>query len=266
MNTVTLYNGITIPFPVETPFAMRPNMRPWHEGESIVLQDHQFDFYIEEKKRYYGPGYGDNISLDLLKQAVRSLKKYDPRFVIDENKDGLVYNLTMGLQEDWVLFAPNKQGQFSAQILSVHLPSGWNPKEKVGMTFSEIHEPVADNALIMKAADHIAKTIANKGPFIRHVWAISNTGGLSRRPDLVPERVDNDIDQLWFRCERQTTIPVDGKASLFLIRVYVAPLREIFQDINRKKAVIDSVNSMSDAVIDYKGYRKLREFFNQHVV
>jgi hypothetical protein len=264
MNSVIRSDGIEIPFPVEVPFAMRPNIRPWREGESIIIQDHQFDLYIEEKKRYYGPVYGDNPDLDLLKHAVRSLKRHDPKFIIDENKDGLVYYLTMRMQEDWVLFAPNKQGQFSAQMLSVHLPSGWNPKEKAGMTFAEIHEPIADNTLIIKAADHIAKTISAKGPFIRHVWTISNTGGLSRRPDLVPERIDNDLNQLWFRCERQTTIPVEGKCSLFLIRVYVAPLREIFHDKIKKKSIIDSINSMSDAVLRYKGYERLKDFLNRH--
>jgi hypothetical protein len=266
MNTVTLSNGIVLPFPIETPFAMRPNMRPWQEGERIVIRDHQFNDYIEEKKRYYGPVYGDNPQLDLLKRAVINLQKYDPSFVFDVNKDGPVYNLTMSLQEDWVLFAPNKQGQLSAQMLSVHLPSGWEPREKAGMTFAEIHEPVADNTLIMKAAEHIARTIAAKGPFIRHVWAISNTGTLSRRPDLIPERVDDNIDQMWYRCERQTTIPVDGEAALFLIRVYVAPLAEVFQDAEKKKAIISSINSMSDAVIAYKGYERLRSYFNQHDV
>jgi hypothetical protein len=266
MNTVTASNGIEIPFPVETPFAMRPNMRPWQEGERIVIRDRQFEDYIKEKKQYYGPAYGDNPQIDLLKRAVTNLQKYDPSFVFDINEDGPVYNLTMSLQEDWVLFSPNRQGQLSAQILSVHLPSGWDPREKAGMTFSEIHEPVADNTLIMKAADHISNVICTKGPFIRHVWAISNTGKLSRRPDLITERRDNDINQMWYRCERQTTIPVDGEAALFLIRVYVAPLAEVFQDREKKKAIIDSINSMSDAVIAYKGYERLRNYLNQHDV
>lgn len=266
MITIKAADGRIIPFPVETPFAMRPNMKAWTSGDPIVMRDRLFSDYIEEKKKYYSPVYGDNPSIQLLQSAVSALKKYDPSFIIDANRDGLVYHLTMNMQEDWVLFAPNKNGKLSAQILSVHLPSGWNPKEKANMTFAEIHEPVADNSLIMKASDHIASTICNKGPYIRHVWAISNTGSLSRRPDLVPEREDNNLDQLWFRCERQVTIPVEGRASLFLIRVYVLPLREVFQDLEKKKVIIDSINSMSDTVIDYKGYKKLKEFLNRHDV
>lgn len=266
MNTVINYNGIEVPFPVDVPFAMRPNMRHWQKGESIIIKDRMFNDYINEKKKYYGPAYGDNPNVSLLRSAVSKLKEYDPSCSTDPNADGLVYNLTMDLQEDWVLFAENKQGKLSAQMLSVHLPSGWYPNEKAGMTFAEIHEPVADNTLIMKAADQIAATISNKGPFIRHVWAISNTGTLSRRPDLIPERTDDNIDQLWFRCERQTTIPVDGKASLFLIRVFVLPLKEVFKDQEKKKTIIDSINSMSNAVLDYKGYWKLKDFLSQHDV
>lgn len=265
MNTEINYNGILVPFPVEVPFAMRPNMRPLAQGESVLRIDNSFDDYIKEKKKYYGPAYGDNPDIGLLRQAIRKLKDLDPRCPTDPDADGPAYNLTMALQEDWVLFAPNRQGTLSAQILSVHLPSGWFPQEKAGMNFAEIHDPIADNILIMKAADHIASTICNKGPYVRHVWAISNTGNLSRRPDLVPERIDNNLDQMWYRCERQTTIPVDGRASLFLIRVYVMPLKEVFKDSEKKQAIIDSINSMSDAVIDYKGYWKLKDFLNQRV-
>ena len=266
MNTVKTSNDITIPFPVDVPFAMRPNLRIVNPDEKIILKDKLFDDYIAVKKKYYSPVYGDNPKLDLLKSAVKKLKEYDSSFFIDENKDGLVYNLTMSIQDDWVLFAPNKNGVLSTQILSVHMPSGWDPKEKANMTFSEIHEPVADNSLIMKAAEHIAKTIASKGPYVRHVWAISNTGELSRRPDLVPDRKDNDINELWFRCERQVTIPVDGLASLFLIRVYVVPLKEIFKNLDNKKKIIESINSMSDAVLEYKNYWKLKDYLNQHGV
>lgn len=266
MNTLKVADGRELPFPVETPFAMRPNMKHMALGESVIVRDHLFKEYIEEKKKYYGPVYGDNVSVDLVREAVKVLKSYDSSVTLDENQDGLVYDLTMSLQEDWVLFSPNKSGKLSAQVLSVHLPSGWDPREKVNMTFAEIHEPVADNNLIMKAADHIANTICQKGPFIRHVWAVSNTGGLSRRPDLVPVRSEVDLDHLWFRCERQVTIPVNNQASLFLIRVFVVPLREVFDQEDKKKAIVDSINSMSDAVIDYKGYGKLKEFLSRHDV
>ena len=68
---------------------------------------------------------------------------------------------------------------------------------------------------------------------------------------------------MWFRCERQMTIPIDGHAALFLIRVYMQPLRELFEDPEKKQRVIDAVNSMSNAVLDYKGFGYIKEYFSK---
>jgi hypothetical protein len=262
MNTV---KSLDIPFPVEIPFAMRPHMRPLKNTEKILSTDHLFEDYIEEKKLKYNPVYGDNVDINLVKSAAGALKKYDNSFSLD-NTDGLIYKMTMSLQEDFVIFSPNKQGNLSAQVLSVCFPSGWDPRKKANMTFSEIHAPLADADLIKKNAEHIAKMICTKGPFVRHVWSLSNSGTLGRHPDTVRPWTNETLDQMWYRCERQVTIPIDGKAALFLIRMYVQPLSEVFKDTDKRKAIIDSVNSMSDAVIAYKGFEYLKDYFNQHVV
>ena len=242
---------------------MRPHMRLCQPGEPILTTDQHLSKYIEEKKLAYGPVYGDNVSRDLINSAAETLRKYDQSFLLTDT-DGLVYKMTMGLQEDFVVFAPNRRGDLSAQILSVCFPSGWNPREKVNMTFSEIHEPLADADIIKKNSEHIAKMICTKGPFVRHVWSLGNSGTLGRHPDTIKPWTNETIDQMWYRCERQVTIPINGSACLFLIRMYIQPLKEIFQDPIKKKAITDSINSMSDAVIAYKGFAYLKEYFNQH--
>lgn len=259
------YNGISIPFPVEVPFAMRPHMRILSTDEKILSTDHLFEDYIAQKKLSYNPVYGDNVNRSLIDSAIDALKKYDSSFFL-EDADGPVYNMTMKLQEDFVVFAPNRQGSLSAQILSVCFPSGWDPKKKANMTFSEIHEPLADADLIKKNAEHIAKIICTKGPFVRHVWSLSNTDTLGRHPDNIKPWTNETLDQMWYRCERQVTIPIKGNAALFLIRMYVHPLKEVFKDSVKRKAITDSVNSMSDAVIAYKGFEYLKRYFNQHAV
>lgn len=256
---------VNIPFPVETPFAMRPHMRTLSSEEQILTTDELFKEYIDQKKLAYNPVYGDNVDRELIESAIKSLEKYDSSFVLSEN-DGPVYRMTTSLQEDFVVFSPNKKGDLSAQILSVCFPSGWDPRKKANMTFSEIHEPLADADLIKKNAEQIAKMICTKGPFVRHVWSLSNSGTLGRHPDTIKPWTNETIDQMWYRCERQVTVPIEGKAALFLIRMYVQPLREVFEDSAKRKAIIDSVNSMSDAVIAYKGFEYLKSYFNQHVV
>jgi len=254
-----------IPFPVETPYAMRPHMRTWQPGEPILTRDQDFNHYIEQKRRFYSPVYGNNARPGLLKSAMDTLRSFDPT-APDLPDHDLMFHMTMNLQEDFVVWAPRlDDGELSAQILSVCLPSGWHPYEKVNMSFRDIHTVVADNDLIMAGADAISRLIATRGPFVRHVWSISNTGDLNRQPDRCPSWQDQTLDDMWFRCERQVTVPVAGEAALFLIRVYVRPLREICQDPEKQHRILDSVNSMSDAVLDYKGFRYVKEYLNQHV-
>lgn len=255
-----------IPFPVESPFHMRPHMRTLHDGESILIKDEEYDLYLEAKERYYGPCYGDSVSNSLVKSAIDALKKYSPVPIDDTDTDGLVYKLTMSMQEDFVILAPNKKGELSAQVLSVHLPSGWDPRQKANLSFSEIHEPLADADLIKKSSNHISKIICTKGPFIRHVWTISNSDQLSRRPDLTYPWSDENLSQMYYRCERQTTIPISDNSSLFLIRVFVRPLLDIFEDQHKKDQIIDSVFSMSNAVLEYKNLNYVKEYFSLHVV
>jgi hypothetical protein len=51
-----------------------------------------------------------------------------------------------------------------------------------------------------------------------------------------------------------------------LIRVYMEPLRDIFQDPDKKQKVIDSIMSMTPSVLDYKGLGYVRDwFFNRRV-
>jgi hypothetical protein len=259
MTPVLFIDGRAVPFPVEVPFAMRPNLRLLREGEPIVVRDSDFQTYIEEKRRCYEPVLGRSADMVLLQRAVAALQAADSLLTLSREPGDMIRELTMSLQEDWVLLSPNQEGRLSAQILSVHFPSGWDPREKAGMTFSQLHEPVADNALIMRVADQIATTITAKGPFVRHVWSLSNTGALNLRPDLAPRTESDDIEQMWYRCERQTTIPVAGAAVLFLIRVYVAPIKDVFASPVHKKAIIESILSMTDAVARYKGLGRLRE-------
>ena len=65
-------------------------------------------------------------------------------------------------QEDFVVWAPDMKNRLSIQMASVCFPSGWDPNSKVNKSFAEIHEPVADNKLIMTAADSIATMITQR--------------------------------------------------------------------------------------------------------
>jgi len=258
-------SSVEIPFPVEVPYAMRPHMRPWQPGEPILTHDQDFDRYQEDKLRFYDPVYGNNATADLVYRAARALKRFDTT-APDITGDAPVWQLTRALQEDFVIWAPDRSGKLSAQVLSVCLPSGWDPRDKVNKGFLEIHEPVPEFDTVNRAADHIAKMITDRGPFIRHVWSICNRPDLNRRPDRCRPWSNEIIDDMWFRTERQITVPVDGTMALFLIRVYMQPLRDILRDPDKTKTLIDSIMSMSDAVTEYKDFGYLKQYFSNRVI
>ena len=235
-------------------------MRPWQPDEPILTRDRDFDRYQHEKLFSYDPIYGDNASPELVYKAAAALRQFDSS-APEIQGDAPVWQLTRALQEDFVVWAPNKQGRLSAQILSVCLPSGWNPREKVNKTFLEIHEPIPDFDIMNRAADHIAKMITERGPFIRHVWSICNGPGLNRRPDLCRPWSNETVDDMWFRTERQVTVPVEGQAALFLIRVYMQPLRDVMRDPDKGQTMVNSIMSMTDAVTEYKGFGYLKRYF-----
>lgn len=169
--------------------------------------------------------------------------------------------LALSLQEDLVLMATDAGGELVAQWLAVSFPSGWRPAEKLGQSMFRIHAPVADNARLQQAATGLAQAMANKGPFLRHVWTLSGSGALHRDPDDQPFAGVCALEQLWFRCERQVTLPLGGDASLFLIRVFVAPLAVVTAAPGRLALLRQSLASMSAAMIAYKGLAPVLPLF-----
>jgi hypothetical protein len=144
-------------------------------------------------------------------------------------------------------------------------PSSWIPARQAGKTLAQIHEPVADGKLLQQYSARIADTMAVQGPFRRWVWTISTTGSLSNHPDIKKPSVTEltDVDDLWFRTERQTTFPLgDGASSGFLVLVETRPLREIWQLEDQKKLLLQSLNSMSDSVLEYKKLTQIKNLLN----
>ena len=230
-----------MPFEVDVPYRMRPNMRPLGENEPVTFQDADYDYYISEKKKILAQAYGNNWNPYLCKKVLEHLQCYTVKEAI------------LKYQEDFVVWAPDLNGKLSIQMASVCFPSGWDPVSKVNKSFAEIHEPVADNEMIMKAADSIAKMITEKGPFVRSVWTIANSPDLNRHPSVKKPWTNERLEDMWYRCERQVTVPL-GDAAIFFIRTYTVPLLSV--DVER---IRKSVYSMTNDILDYKGLHHVVE-------
>jgi len=230
-----------MPFDIEVPYRMRPNMRLLGENEPITYQDADYEHYISEKKRILAQAYGNNWNPYLYKKVLEYLQCYTVKEAI------------LKYQEDFVVWAPDMNGQLSIQMASVCFPSGWDPVSKVNKSFAEIHEPLADKQLIMAAADKIATMITQKGPYIRSVWTIANTSNLSQHPLVKKPWTNEGLENMWYRAERQVTVPL-GDCAIFFIRTYVVPLLTV--DTDRIK---ESINSMTDEILTYKDLHYVKE-------
>ena len=223
-----------MPFEIDVPYRMRPNMRPLAENEPVTFQDADYDTYISEKKRILAQAYGNNWNPYLMYKVLAYLQ-------CDTMKDAI-----LKYQEDFVVWAPDMNGKLSIQMASVCFPSGWDPVSKVNKSFAEIHEPVADNEMIMKAADSIATMITQKGPFVRSVWTIANSPDLNRHPSVKKPWTNEKLEDMWYRAERQVTVPL-GDAAIFFIRTYTVPLLSV--DVER---IRKSIYSMTNDTLAYK--------------
>lgn len=250
MNTIVANTNCvlnSVPFFVEVPYTMKPGMRALGESEPITYQDSLRPFYLAEKQRLCSVIFGNNATKKLQNHALTYLQCNTFR------------EATVKYQEDFVVWAPNLAGELSPQVMSVCFPSGWAPEEKINQTFAEIHEPVADNSLIQNSASHIAKMITQKGPFIRHVWTITNSNSLSQHPKVKKPWSNEKQDQMWYRVERQITVPL-GEAALFFIRVYVVPM--LTMNVN---TIRESINTMTDAVLEYKNLNYVKKVINNEI-
>ena len=146
--------------------------------------------------------------------------------------------------------------------LAVALPSHWAPANKVGRPFADVHAPVADNFLLLQAADALSRLVTGPERWERFVWNVSDHPRLHAHPDRVdPDRWRGRFDpaRAWWRTERQTFLPLPGlRQAVFTIGVQVQPLATALQ-ADQARCLHDAVASMSEAVLTYRCLDRVRE-------
>jgi hypothetical protein len=178
-----------------------------------------------------------------------------------------------GLPADWRLagllslafaedFAVVKGDDGTVPWIAVALPSHWAPEDKVGKHFTQVHAPVADNTLLLKASESLTRLVCGPERWERFVWNVTDQPRLHAHPaHLAPERwLQTRVDQAWFRSERQTFIPVPGRSeAVFTIFVQVEPLADVLNTAVRAQALHDAITTMTPAVLAYRGLQRVQE-------
>jgi dimethylamine monooxygenase subunit A len=171
--------------------------------------------------------------------------------------------LCLAFAED---FAIIDGARASIDWIAACLPSHWAPQDKVGRHFAEVHAPVADSALLIKAGEHLMRIACAPERWERFVWNVTRQPRLNAHPALAdpsPWAADAFADaaapRAWFRSERQTFIPLPERAqAVFTIAVDSQPLATVIDTPARARRLHDAVASMSDAVLAYRSLGSVR--------
>lgn len=161
-----------------------------------------------------------------------------------------IKDLSRRLEEDFALMFNGNM-----ELGSICFPSGWDFSEKLGKNFAFIHEPVADNSKLIASSQKLSEYMC-KQTIQRWVWTVTTSKELSEHPKLKKPDLTT-FENLYFRVETQTSTPIDENTSLFLIKVEVFPLRDVWDP-----KILDSINSMSKNVLNYKGLVEIKDLLN----
>ncbi len=176
--------------------------------------------------------------------------------------------LALAVQEDLVIMKDDGDAGIS-ELMHVCFPSHWNPGERIGQSLYGLHQPVANNELLLKVSKNTLQAMVSKGPFIRFVWSLNATSDLSQNPAFHThgrkKPLGDDPSKWFFRVERQTTLPMpELQRSLFTIRIFVAPLPSVLND-ERRKRLQESILSMTEELLTYKGLMTRKEVLLEYL-
>ena len=296
---------------VSSPFRMQPGLRRLASGEPQLTPNNPGDKALREKLAVLSahpahalvaaPGFDAAPALHAL--CLHASAEHPDAFIADADAGWTAPRLGWGVRGDalrgngpavigtclralpapWRLpgllalafaedFAVIDASSGCIPWLAVCLPSSWAPEVKAGKHFAEVHAPVADNALLISAADHLMRLVTGPERWERFVWTITRHATLAQHPlhcSAAPWPADTGEDattdasslaaNAFFRTERQTFIPVPGAGqAVFTIHVENEPLVDAIDSPAHARQLHDALASMSPAVLAYRGLTDVR--------
>jgi len=160
--------------------------------------------------------------------------------------------LAAQVQEDLAIVQLSEEGD---RLVAVHAvaPGGWDPREKIGKSFQEIHAPVAEIENLAGKAQALLQNIVKGGRYQRYVWGLSPDTELNHHPEnAAPLNFDAGAPSLFVRVERQVLIGFDSVSSfLFCIHPYFLDCATL--SLEHRHALRKAMQTMTEASRAYKG-------------
>jgi hypothetical protein len=235
-------------FPVKVPYTVGPDIVKF-EGPAFNV--HPDPAYLSEKKKELKINelqICGSINNDYLLH-LNAYCGFDPNTKLPET--------CVQLEEDIAIL---KDGYL--QSIGFCFPSGFYPAQKLGLSFFDMHLPVRDGETLRRSSEKVSALISKQDAmFRRHVWTLTSLPSLSQLPSYT-RPVPQSINDLYFRTETQTTVGIDGHICLFFVKVDMHPLQQVWDDSGKRQLIVDSINSMSEAVIAYKNLSHIKRIVN----
>ena len=249
-----------MPWPVVTPFRIRPNLEKLDPvAPALLLRDELADVYGRERELVVA-AHAERAMIGTANEAaLNAILSLAPSPAARARVG--VRAAAESLQEDFVILKQNND-TLRTEYLSVCFPSRWDPREKLGLDFAAIHAPVADNQTLIAAGQSIMTMAFMKQPMLRHVWLIVPSASLNQHPEQneawwteALRDMSPLLTNLFFRVERQTTWPLPHlQRAVFFIRVMMSPLVDVIKAApGRAAELAASLRSMTPEVIAYRG-------------
>ena len=238
---------------VQTPYTTSPRFTPI---DLVEFKDY-LQGAFEERLNEYNTLLGDMSFESDLAVEKKLVKKTSEAMNLSDCPFLDIIEMGLEIPDDVIIMYKGK-----VEAAFVAMASSWNPRTVQGKTLAEVHQPVADNEMLVRASDGIWRSMISGKSFHRHVWGISPLKSLSNHPRHKKPEIKN-LDDLYFRVEHERTLTVDEDTAAFFIDVEVLPLSTIFQLKHEYKALIkDSINSMSENLLAYKNLEEVKEMIN----
>ena len=250
---------------IAVPFRMQPGLRRLAAGESQLTPLDPAGALSGEKRlvleagqsRHCTPGFDPAPAIEAIADQARK----------DGAADAFAAGapLELAFEEDLAILDGDTT---TLPWLCVCVPSHWAPEEKIGLPFAAVHAPVADNGNLQAAGAQLVTLVTSGDCWERFVWTVTPSPRYDQHPHRHPRTLwpaaleaDAFAERSFLRAERQTFFPVGRgtRQAVFTIRVTLQPLTEAVSDRNRARRLGDSMASMSNAVLAYKGLAAARE-------
>ena len=248
-------------------FRWRLGVRPLDLNRWIEVDEH-FDAELAQKAEimaaYPATAFcalegTEDAAQEVLDELVSHLRDVHPEHAEGLSVDASLHPLDAAgrlVQEDLVLMVErNNKLVFGAG--SVCFPNRWDLNSKLGLTMSEVHEPVSLlNEQLASVIDDVLRRLTPDRPMWRLGWGVIDTDDLYQAVDgtAAPRPVDAPPSEYHLRIERETLrrFPKTN-CELFTIRTHQLPLRDLVEvDPGSATSLADAIESMPAPIAEYK--------------